>query len=137
MTRTSILSNGGLRIDLNNDGPTPNDPGDADPGANDLQNLPVLSSARNTADRTTIKGMLNSRGSTSFIIQFFSSPAGTDEGTTFVGKTTVTTDSSGNASFVFRPKRRVGAGKNITATATRNSTGDTSEFSAPRKVVAS
>jgi len=45
--------------------------------------------------------MLNSRDGTSFIIQFFSSPAGTDEGTTFVGKTTVTTDSFGNASFVF------------------------------------
>ena len=41
----SIHSNGGLGIDLNGDGVTPNDPGDADSGPNGLQNFPVLSVA--------------------------------------------------------------------------------------------
>jgi hypothetical protein len=41
----TINNNGGLGIDLNNDGVTNNDPGDNDSGPNDLLNYPVISSA--------------------------------------------------------------------------------------------
>lgn len=51
----SIFSNGGLGIDLGDDGPTANDPGDTDTGPNDLQNKPVLTSARTESLKTTIR----------------------------------------------------------------------------------
>jgi len=132
----SVFSNGGLGIDLGRDGATPNDLNDADAGSNALQNKPVITSAKTSDTATTVKGRLNSGSGTFFTIQFFSNPTG-NEGRTFIGQTTVSTDASGNVSFVFKPKKRVPVGQKITATATRNFTGDTSEFSAPRKVVAS
>ena len=42
-------------------------------------------------------------------------------------------DGCGIASYTFKPAKKVGKGKNITATAT-SSAGNTSEFSAPRTV---
>ncbi|MCI0439921.1 MAG: CSLREA domain-containing protein, partial [Chloroflexi bacterium] len=41
----AIFNNGGLGIDLTNDGATFNDPGDADDGANRLQNFPFFATA--------------------------------------------------------------------------------------------
>jgi hypothetical protein len=41
----------------------------------------------------------------------------------------VQTDAIGNASFTFVPAQKVPVGQFITATATNNATGDTSEFS--------
>ena len=136
----SIFSNGELGIDLGRDGVSANDTGDGDSGPNNLQNFPVISSAKSTTTATNISAKLNSQVNTTYIVQFFSNPSGTNEGKTFIGQKTVTTDASGNASFTFKPSKKVAAGKNITATATRsffNVPGDTSEFSAPRKVVAS
>ena len=63
-----------------------------------------------------------------------SSPPGTDEGARFLGQRSVSVDTSGNATFAFKPKKKVGVGRTITATATNEFTGDTSEFSAPKKV---
>jgi hypothetical protein len=131
----SIFSNGGLGIDLQHNGSTPNDPGDTDVGPNGLQNFPLLSSAKTSRRGTTVKGTLNSRPGASYTIQYFSNPPGTDEGARFIGQRSVSVDGSGNASFSFKPKKKVGAGQNITATATNDFTGDTSEFSAPKKVV--
>lgn len=135
----SIFSNGGLGIDRvggteNSSGATANDPGDADVGPNNLQNFPVLTSARVSRKATTVRGTLNSTSGTSFSIEFFSNPSGTDaEGKTFIGEKLVTTDAAGNVSFSFKPQVKVRGGT-ITATATNASTSDTSEFSAPRKV---
>ena len=131
----SIFSNKGLGVDLAANGVTPNDAGDGDVGANDLQNKPVLSSAKKGAGKTTIQGKLNSKHDRTFKIQFFKNPKGTDEGKTLLGSKTVTTDGSGNVSFTFSTTKKVALEQNITATATNTSTGDTSEFSAPRKVV--
>ena len=71
----SIFSNGGLGIDLGPDGVTPNDPGDADSGPNDLQNFPVPSSATSSDNGTTIQGTLDSTPSTQFELEFFSAEA--------------------------------------------------------------
>jgi hypothetical protein len=130
----STFSNGGLGIDLNKDGVTANDAGDVDSGPNNLQNFPVLASAATSSSATTVKGTLNSTTNASFTIEFFSNPAGGDEGETFLGGQSVTTNASGNVSFTFQPQSKVAAGRNITATATRVLSGvptDTSEFSAP------
>jgi hypothetical protein len=138
----SIFSNLGPGIDLNRDGVTPNDFGDADVGANTLpntlQNFPGVTSAKLVSGATTIKGKLNSVPNQTFTIQFFASPEadanGFGEGKLFLGKKVVTTNERANATFTFKPARKVGAGKAITATAT-DAKGNTSEFSAARKVV--
>jgi hypothetical protein len=133
--QNSIYANGGLGIDLGSDGPTPNDPGDADAGPNDLQNKPILSSAKTSATSTTVRGTLNSTSGKTIVVRFFSNPSGTDEGKTFIGQKSVTSDASGNASFTFSPAQKVGLGQTVTATATSQA-GNTSEFSAARTVVA-
>jgi titin len=134
----SILSNGGLGIDLSagfalqEDGPTPNDPGDEDEGTNGLQNFPDLASATTSSSGTTIEGTLNSTPNETFIIQFFSSPSadpsGFGEGEEFVGQKEVTTDAEGNASFSFTTQEAIPEGQVVTATATSD-IGSTSEFS--------
>ena len=120
ITRNSIFSNTELGIDL----PFP-----------PLQNAPVLSSAKTSSTKTTVKGTLSGAPGKSFTVEFFSNPSGGDEGKKFIGKKSVTTDASGNASFAFVPATAVSVGQTVTATATSDSTHDTSEFSAARKVV--
>jgi hypothetical protein len=145
----SIFANGGLGINLipqqgveplpgsTPDGPTANDLGDADLGPNELQNKPVLSSAKTVSGLTTVKGKLNSHPGETYLLQFFSNPSGTNEGKKLIGQKSVTTDGSGNASFAFKPSTKVAVGSTITATATRTSTLDTSEFSSARTVASS
>jgi hypothetical protein len=132
----SMFSNSGLGINLN-DGLAPNDDQDPDTGSNNRQNYPVINSAKTKGSRTTIKGTLNSTANTTFTIQFFSSPKSTkEEGKKFKGQLTgersVTTDPQGNASFSIRVPKASGF---VTATATNDATGDTSEFSLPKRVV--
>ena len=120
----SIHANAGLGIDLNDDGVTANDAGDADTGPNELQNFPVLTSAeRNDANgSTTIKGTLDSTSDKAFTVQFFLADGDTSnhgEGKTYLGqKTGVTTNVSGNASFSFTTTKTVALGQFVTATAT-------------------
>ena len=128
----SIFSNLWLGIDLNNDGATANDDKDPDVGPNNLQNFPVLTSAKSSRKGTTVKGTLNSTAGTTFTLQFFSGPAMDLEGKKFLGQTSVTTDASGNASFTFKAKKK--AAGEATATAA-DPNGNTSEFSAAKKVV--
>jgi len=133
----SIFSNQALGIDLNNSGSggREQDPKDPDTGPNNLQNFPVITSATSSGTATTIKGTLDSKPRKSFTIQFFSNPAGTDEGKTYLGQVPVKTNRQGKVSFnVLGPE--VPAGNEITTTATNVSTGDTSEFSDEVAVVA-
>ena len=77
-TRSS--SNGGLGIDLGNDGVTPNSPGGPHSGPNHFQNYPILTVVNPSASGTTISGALNSTPSTTFTIQFFASALATSGG---------------------------------------------------------
>jgi hypothetical protein len=129
--RNSIFSNGGLGIDLDLDGPTLNDDGDADSGGNNLQNFPVLTSVTNDFGMATVNGRLNSAPNTTYRLEFFTNTAidstGYGEGKKFFGTKDVTTNGSGNVTFsallgVLNP------GERITATAT-DPNGNTSEFS--------
>ncbi len=127
-----------LGIDLGNDWVTPNDPGDGDTGANNLQNYPVLTSV--SGGGATVNGTLNSAPSTEFHIEFFSNsscnPSGYGEGETFLGADTVTTDAAGDVSFSSSLTTFAPGGGFITATATDPS-GNTSEFSACFENIAS
>jgi CSLREA domain-containing protein len=132
----SIYANNGLGIDLFPGGVTPNDPKDLDIGANNLQNYPVITRASTpTRGKTAIKGKLDSTPDTIFDVQFFANPKGTDEGLALVGRQDVSTGTDGKASFAFKLTKKVPRGQAITATATDSNGGNTSEFSAPRKVV--
>jgi hypothetical protein len=128
----SIFSNGGLGIDIDGDGVTANDPCDEDSSSRELQNYPVLTSVSTMKDNTVIEGTLNSTPNTAFKIQFFSNdahdPSGFGEGRTFIGSTTVVTDSACNASFTVSLPATGPSGRFFTATAT-NPNGSTSEFS--------
>ncbi|HEX6182690.1 MAG TPA: FG-GAP-like repeat-containing protein [Pyrinomonadaceae bacterium] len=122
-----------LGIDLGPDGANPNDAGDADTGANNLQNFPVITSAILNGNSLQVVGTLSSTASTTFRIEFFSSgvcdPSGFGEGVGFIGSTNVTTDGNGQASFnVNFAGLDTAVGDAITATAT-STAGDTSEFS--------
>ncbi len=128
----AIYSNGGLGIDLGNDGITPNDAGDGDTGNfNDLQNFPVISSAQFGNTTVTIAGSLSSMPSSTYTVQFFQNtacdPSGAGEGKTYLGESSVITDASGVGTF--NVTLTGAAGGFATATAT-DSLGNTSEFSA-------
>jgi CSLREA domain-containing protein len=141
----SIFSNAGLGINLGTDGITPNDPGDADTGPNNVQNFPVLTSAITNGTATTIQGTLNSRPNLEYTLQFFSSTAldssGNGEGQTWVGDQVIHTDGSGNSSFTAILQTAVPPGRFVTATAAYTTSGTfdqdsvaTSEFSAGQMV---
>ena len=132
----SIFSNAGLGIDLpssteNSFRVTPNDLGDADTGANNLQNFPVLETLSSGGGMTNITGRLNSASSTTYRIEFFGNdaldPSSYGEGQIFLGFKNVTTNASGNANFTAMVPQ-VAAGQRVTATAT-DPMGNTSEFS--------
>ena len=127
----SIHTNGQLGIDLNGNGVTPNDAGDADGGENDLQNYPVLTAAVTDGVRTSITGTFNSTPNSGFVLQFFSNaaaePTGFGEGRTLLGTRTVFTDAAGNASFTVILPVAVAVGQLLSATATDPSN-NTSEF---------
>lgn len=153
ITQNSIFANGGLGIDLGTSGVTANDARDEDAGANDLQNYPVIVSAR--MGSTIVRGTFNSVVSQSFTLEFFYTNGIADsasaEGQEFIGAVNVTTDQSGNAvagagvttgstvtfggdgSFTATFPITAPAGSFVTATATNNA-GSTSEFSAANRV---
>lgn len=130
----TIHGNDGLGIELGGDGVTANDAGDGDTGPNGLQNYPLLATAVSNGGNTTITGLFNSTASTTFNIDFYSSPAvdptGNGEGAVYLGSDTVTTNGSGNATInTTLIGVSVTAGHVVTATATDPS-GNTSEFAA-------
>lgn len=136
----AIYANEQIGIDLVTDlsayGVTPNDPGDADAGANGLQNFPVIQSASTTGASVHLAGTLQSEASALYRLEFFASPgcdaSGNGEGQVYLGYALVTTDAVGNRDFDVTLSGAAAPGSVLTATATRESTGATSEFSACR-----
>jgi len=132
VSRNSIHDNGGLGIDLEGDGPTANDLGDADSGANRLQNHPTLSGTR-SGSTTRVAGSLNSSPNSFFTVEFFANKSpdssGYGEGRRPLGSIHVVTDQSGNAKFTATLSAPTTADELITATAA-DLGGNTSEFSA-------
>ena len=140
-----MAQNGELGIDLeggteNGFGVTANDNDDPDMGANALQNFSVLTSAvrNNQTGVTTIAGTLNSTPGVEFRIELFiavADPSGNGEGYIAVAAANITTNAGGDKGFTLQSVVPM-AGMVLTATATRVSTGSTSEFSANRAVEA-
>ncbi|NNE07679.1 MAG: T9SS type A sorting domain-containing protein, partial [Gemmatimonadetes bacterium] len=115
-------------------GVTLNDALDADTGGNGLQNFPLLADATSNGATMTVGGSMHGMPSSDFTLEFFASPAcdtsGHGEGEQFLGTTSVTTDASGDAVFVTVLPATAPGGWVLTATATLEPLGATSEFSA-------
>lgn len=137
--RNAFFDNRWLGIDLRGGaetagGATANDVGDVDVGPNNLQNRPVLLSARTGAGGTVVRGTLHSTPDAAFVLLFFSDPDGGTQGKVFRAQLLgVTTNADGNAIFTVALGGFLLSGQTITATAT-SAGGNTSEFSAPRPV---
>ena len=116
-------------IDLGGDGPTTNDAGDADVGANNLQNFPTITSAGTGS--TIIDGTIDSTPDTAITLDFYGSttcagPRG--QGERYLGSGTVTTDALGFAAYHITLSPTALVGEFISGTAT-DPAGNTSEFS--------
>ncbi len=128
MRGNSIFANGGLGIDLNNDGVTGNDAGDSDAlGPNELQNFPVLTAASFSDGQVKIDGNLYSAANTAYFADFGSDPSHHGEGRFFLGSMDVVTAADGNVAFESMWNYPGGA-RVVSATAT-DPGGNTSEFS--------
>lgn len=134
----SIYKNTSLGINLDTDGVTPNDIGDPDTGANNLQNFPVIQSA--TTNATTVIGAtLNSENSKPYRFEFFASPTcdtnGYGEGRMYLGFASTNTNNQGIAIVNnFLTSIYVPVGSYITGTATDMTRNETSEFSFCKQV---
>ena len=130
---TPSYANGGLGIDLNDDGITPNDFQDPDPGPNHLQNYPIITSFDVAGAVATVTGTLNSLPNETFRIQLFGTNfirPNITEGQFFLAEQPVITDANGDASFVFIVPFVPPLFGGVSATATLlTPLSDTSEFS--------
>jgi hypothetical protein len=156
----SIFANGEQGIDLGPDGVNNNDTAqlDADTGANDLQNYPILSAARFVGGNFTVEGTFTSTPGTTFRFQFFTGvdddsnsdhgegqtqlealavtlvdPLGTSDADVNIqaladGDELEVTTGSDGTVQFSVVLTGVPAGRHVTATATNLTTSDTSEF---------
>ncbi len=111
----SIYSNGGLGIDVGNDGVTPNRPGFV------FDNFPVLTSAATSAAGTDVSGSLLSGYAQTFTIHVFANPtcdaSGYGEARQYLGTTTVNTTAGIDTPFSANFPTPAPAGSYITALA--------------------
>jgi hypothetical protein len=138
LSGNSIHDNGWLGIDLVPSGygygVSPNDPLDADTGGSGVQNFPDIAAVLRAGADLHVLGSLHSSPNDAFTLEFFASPAcdgsGNGEGETFLGSLPVATDGAGDATFDAMLAASVPSGWYVTATATLDPLGATSEFSA-------
>jgi titin len=136
----SIFSNAALGIDLGNNGVNGVihcESGVAANAANKSQNYPVLTNI-SSGTATRIRGTFDSVAGKTYLLQFFSSPAGDTsgygEGQVFLGQTNLTLGATCSSNFTVSLPVFVPAGWVVTATAT-DPANNTSEFSAWTNVV--
>ena len=137
----TVHSNGGLGIDLNDNGVTPNDLNDVDNGPNALQNFPVINWVRRTDGFGNVS--LNAANG-SYRIQYYTNttcdPSTNGEGEVSLAQQIVTVVGN-NATFT-TPALAYGVREQITAIATHDvnnngnfdDDGNTSEFSVCKQV---
>ena len=141
-----LFDNGGLGIDLGDDGQTPNDVGDADDGPNRLQNFPEIQGASYdaAANAVTVTYQVpsdpNASGSGAsaydLTIDFYRADADDEEGESYLGTDTYTTSDYNTSTsgpdpktITFTPAAPASDTAFVVATAT-DANGNTSEFSA-------
>lgn len=146
ISQNSIYANGGLGIDLGDDGVTANVP-PSQQGPNSFEDFPLISMVVAQTNNTLITGTVQGPKNTEIVIEAFDNdrpdPSGYGQGQRFVGSITVTTDATGNAQFQLT-SNSAPAGTFVTTTATalnglapqRNPSPNTSEFSAAVQVQA-
>ena len=109
----SMFANADLGIDLDDDGPTANDPGDVDTGSNELENVPELTGATTTnVDWQIVDGLPGQ----SVRIDVYTCDDG--EGRTFLGTDPATIDGVGAASGSVALSTAPAVGDLVTATVT-------------------
>jgi hypothetical protein len=118
VSSNSIFANGGLGIELSGN-------------ANNSQTNPIITRVIHGGGNVTLDGSLKSGTSSVYRLEFFSNAScdgsGIGEGQVFLGATNLTTDASGNVSFIMILANPAGH-TNFTATAT-DTNGNTSAFS--------
>jgi titin len=138
----SIYANGGLGIDLGNDGVTANHQVNPGPGPNNLQNFPVLLSVVSVprTNQTFIIGLLHSSPNRTYALDFYANAtadsSGHGQGQRYLGSAQVTISNPITDTVVFLVvlPTAVTPGQIVSATAT-DPGGDTSEFCANRTVI--
>lgn len=130
-----IWGNGGLGIDLGNDGVTANDPGDADSGPNDGQNYPVIQEAMTDQDgRVYVRLSFTGAPNTWYHFAFYANAnpdgSGYGEGQQWIGACNGPTDGAGNLLLHATAGTwlNIPAGTMISCTATNQNNGNTSEL---------
>ena len=118
-----IHSNGGLGIDLHPAGVTDNDDQDADGGANDGQNFPVLTAVEVGVDTATVQGAIDGSPDTAVRVELFANrfacpSSGHGQGEQYLGFGDVTTDGAGHAAFSIEVAFQDDWPRRFTATAT-------------------
>ncbi len=118
LLRNALHDNGELGIDLGWDGLTPNDPGDADVGANQLQNTPVLGIPAGS----DLPWTLDSTPTTKYLLEVFTStscdPSGSGEAEEHLVSTTVATAATGQGAGTVTLPTAPAPGTVLTATVT-------------------
>lgn len=126
LTQNRIFENALTGIDLNDDGPSANDSGDIDGGANLTQNYPALTYAVDNGTATALVGTLDTTAG-AYTVEVFGidAPSAFGQGQTYVGGASGITPSLTPIVIASLPTGLTGT---LTTTAT-SAAGNTSEFS--------
>jgi gliding motility-associated-like protein len=132
--RNVTYENGGLGIDLGNDGVTGLDTLDPDIGANNLMNAPTVLQAIGCSNGVTVDGHLYSEPLKPFRIEFYATsildPSGAGEGEYYIGFVIDSTDMNGFFAFNEFLSAPIPAGWFISATSTiETAASNSSEYS--------